>query len=92
MLKLRNQIFRTIKKKRPNYIKYNYPVLLLHFLEKSDQHHYQNPRADATIATDYLCLKSGHNNMSKVLADYLKTKFDYELDVVSFKNIFLFII
>ena len=30
--------------------------------------------------------------MSKVLADYLKTKFDYELDVVSFKNILLFII
>ena len=30
--------------------------------------------------------------MSKVLADYLKTKFDYVLDVVSFKNILLFII
>ena len=30
--------------------------------------------------------------MSKVLADYLKMKFDYELDVVSFKNISLFII
>ena len=37
MLKLRNQIFQTIKKKRPNYIKYNYPILLLHFLEKSNQ-------------------------------------------------------
>ena len=34
MLKLRNQIFQTIKKKRPNYIKYNYPVLLLHFFRK----------------------------------------------------------
>ena len=37
------------------------------------------------MASDYLCLKSGHNDMSKTLADYLKTKFNYELDVVSSK-------
>ena len=30
--------------------------------------------------------------MLKVLADFLKTKFDYELDVVSIKNISSFII
>ena len=31
---------------------------------------------------DYLCLSSGHNDLSKMLADYLLLKFNYEIDVV----------
>ena len=46
---------------------------------------FQKRDTEATMASDYLCLKSGHNDMSKTLADYLKTKFNYELDVVSSK-------
>ena len=35
------------------------------------------------MPTDYLCLGSGHNYLSKTLADYLLLKFNYEIDVVS---------
>ena len=67
--------------------------MLLHFFrKKAINNHYPNPCVDSTVATDYLCLKSGHNDMSKVLVDYLKMKFDYELDVVSVKNLIFLII
>ena len=35
------------------------------------------------MPTDSLCLGSGHNDLSKMLADYLLLKFNYEIDVVS---------
>ena len=35
------------------------------------------------MATDHLCLGSGHNDLSKTLEDYLPIKFGYEIDVVS---------
>ena len=45
--------------------------------------HYPKPGVYATMPTDYLCLGSGHNELSKMLADYLLIKFNYESDVVS---------
>ena len=35
------------------------------------------------MPTDYLYLGSGHNDLSKTLAEYLLLKFNYEIDVVS---------
>ena len=35
------------------------------------------------MATDYLCLGSGHNDMAETLSQYLEMKFEYEIDVVS---------
>ena len=55
------------------------------FQTKAIYNTFQKGDTEATMASDYLCLKLGHNDMSKTLADYLKTKFNYELDVVSSK-------
>ena len=63
---------------------YTFCILFQYFLQKkSITKHWTRPGVDATMATDYLCLGSGHNDMSKCLADYLGTKFGYEVDVVS---------
>ena len=45
--------------------------------------HWRRPDVEATLSTDYLCLQSGHNDLSARLADYIDMKFKYELDVVS---------
>ena len=45
--------------------------------------HWSNPRVDPTQETDYLCLSSGHNGLSAKLVDYIKTRYDYQVDVVS---------
>ena len=96
-----NEIFQKIQKNEYNKCYYfltcyNFIIFiilyLLYYLEKTINNHYPNPCVDSSVAMDYLCLKSGHNDMSKVLLDFLKTKFDYELDVVSIKNISSFII
>ena len=44
--------------------------------------HYAKQGVYATMPMDYLCLGSGHNDLSKTLADYLLLKFNYEIDVV----------
>ena len=59
------------------------------FQTKAITKHYPKPGVDATIATDYLSLGSGHNDMSKTLADFLMSKFKYEVDVVSFQFLLL---
>ena len=63
---------------------YTFCIIFQYFLQKkSITKHWTRPSVDATMATDYLCLGSGHNDMSKCLANYLGTKFRYEVDVVS---------
>ena len=50
---------------------------------KAIANNYVKPGVYATMLTDYFCLGSGHNDLSKTLADYLLIKFGYEIDVVS---------
>ena len=41
-----------------------------------------NRNAPPTPETDYLCLLSGHNPLSAKLADYVRSHYEYDLDVV----------
>ena len=52
------------------------------FQVKAINKHYAKQGVYATMPTDYLCLGSGHNDLWKMLADYLLLKFNYEIDVV----------
>ena len=36
------------------------------------------------MATDYLCLQSGHNDLSKTSVEYIDMKFKMEIDVVRY--------
>ena len=48
------------------------------------QNHWHNDRIDLTPEADYLCLLLGHNPLVGKLANYIRTRYDYELDIVSF--------
>ena len=52
------------------------------FQVKAINKHYAKQGVYATMPMDYLCLGSGHNDLSKMLAHYLLLKFNYEIDVV----------
>ena len=45
--------------------------------------HYDDPAVAPTTATDLLCLKSGHNDLSKRLVGFIDMKYKYDVDVVS---------
>ena len=36
------------------------------------------------MVMDYLCLQSGHNDLSKTLAEYIEIKFKMKIDVVRY--------
>ena len=55
-----------------------------HFFQvKAITKHYNKKDTDALMATDYLCLGSGHDDMAETLSQYFEIKFKYEIDVVS---------
>ena len=53
--------------------------IILILQKKAVVKHWPRPGVDPTMVTDYLCLQSRHNNLSKTLAEYIDMKFKMKL-------------
>ena len=53
------------------------------FQKKTLNNHFERPGVPASEDADYLCLKSGHNELAERLSEYILSKYGYHIDVVS---------
>ena len=49
--------------------------------------HWSRPGVPASEVADYLCLSSGHNELAERLAEFVRTRYDYKIDVVGLHSL-----
>ena len=53
------------------------------FKKNAVDKHWTRTGVPASEMSDYLCLQSGHNDLSERLSEFLDTRYKYKLDIVS---------